>query len=364
MRSNRVLVLVALILLIGAVVGGFLWWRSTGQEEEVEPTPTEEIAEYVEIVVAAQNIGVGQKIEVEDNAVVLDEWREDALPLAGYFEALEQVDGKFARVEIPRGMPVTPNMLGEPGGRLSVSGSAAALFEAGRVAYAIPMDTLGAVAWAPKPGDHVDVIAALKLVAVDEEFQSPLPNLFTSLPTGEEATPLSGTYGRFENLPNGTPALIVPSGPSLPNIIVQLTVQDAIVWNIGVWPEEEEEAGVAATPVPEQQEGVLGEGQQQQQPTPPPSPQQQGQIVKPITLLVPPQDALVLKYLWEIGADMDLALRPAGDTDPFITEPVWLRYVLDRYQIPATMPDLPVAPTPITEEQLELTPAPTPGAEE
>ena len=100
------------------------------------------------------------------------------------------------------------------------------------------------------------------------------------------------------------------------------------------------------------------------QATPPPPPA----IIEPIridliTLLVTRQDAVVLKYLLEMGADLDLVLRPAGDTATAITEPVWLRYVLDKYQIPDTMPDLPIAPTPVR-EMLELTPLATPTVEE
>jgi len=355
MRGNRTLILLAVLLLLVALVGGFFWMRSRGGlgSQEAEVTPTEDLTDYEEIVVAAQSISGGQQILTEQGAAILQPWPKDSLPLE-YFNTLEQVDSKFARMDIPRGMPILPNMLGEPGGMLSVSGSSAALFESGRVAYAIPMDTLGAVAWAPQPGDHVDVLAAVKLVAVDEEFQSPLPNLFQSLPAGEEEQPLAGTFGRFETLPNGQDALVFQSSVSIPNLIVQLTVQDAIVWHIGVWEEAqatqvtgvsaEEEAGAGA---------LLGEGMQTQAPAAPPA-EPVGETVKPLTLLLTHQDALILKYLVEMGADLDLVLRPAGDTAPAITEPVWLRYVLDRYQLPDVV-ELPVAPTPVR-EMLELTP--------
>lgn len=347
MRSNRGLVLVALLLIIVAAGGGFLWLRGANQgAPEVEATPTEPPQKLVDIVVAAQNINRGQRIMVEDLAVVLQPWPEDALPLE-YFNALEQVDQKFARMDIPRGMPIVPRMLGEPGGMLSVEGSAAALFEKGRVAYAIPIDTQGAIAWAPMPGDHVDVIAAIKLIPVDQEFQSPLPNQFISLPR-EEQTPLSGSFGRFEALPNGQEALIFQSGPSIPHLVVQLTVQNAIVWRVGVWNEPAPAQVTGATaPAPQQQGGLLGAAPQTQaQPTPAPTPVLRRDI-EPVTLLVQPQDALVLKYLVEMGADLDLVLRPTGDTGLYITEPVWLRYILDKYQIPEQPSNLPVAPTPV-----------------
>ncbi len=373
MRGNKTLVFIALFLIL-VVVGGYFWWQSRGPvEEAVESTPTEEPILTVEIVVAAQRIDRGKLILAEDNAVIMLEWPEDMLPLV-YFDSLEQVDGKFARMEIPRGAPVVPDMLGQPGGMLAVSGSSAALFETGRVGYAIPMDTQGAVGWAPLPGDHVDVLAAIKLIPVDTEFQSPLPNLFQSLPRPEEVQSetgveaIQGIYGRFENLPNGQAAVIYPADAGiLPNLVVQMTVQDAIVWHIGAWQEENEEetqvTGVTSEVTEEEDGSVMGEALGAQATPPPPL-----AIVEPIridliTLLVTRQDAVVLKYLLEMGADLDLVLRPAGDTAPAITEPVWLRYVLDKYQIPDTMPDLPIAPTPVR-EMLELTPLATPTVEE
>ena len=366
MRGNKTLIFIALFLLFGTVAGYF-WWKSRGSDKEVvEATPTEELNRTVDIVVAAQNIGRGNPILVKDNAVIMQPWPEDSLPLA-YFDSLEQVDGKFARMEIPRGFPVVSDMLLESGEMLAVSGSSAAWFEAGRVAYAIPMDTQGAVGWAPLPGDHVDVLAAIKLIPVDEEFQSPLPNMFQALPKGgaEESVEFTGgVYGRFEALPNGQDAVIYPSGTgNIPNLVVQMTVQDAIVWHVGTWQEEEVKMPEVSPAETEEGGSMLNEAMQAQTTPPPPAAVVEPIRVDLITLLVTRQDAVVLKYLLEMGADLDLVLRPAGDTATAITEPVWLRYVLDKYQIPDTAPDLPIASTPVR-ETLELTPLATPTVEE
>ncbi len=341
MRNRNVLLLIALILIIAAVGSGY-WWLQQGKQPppEAQATPTPQ--NVVPIVVAAQDIGRGQKILIEDGAVVTQTWPVDSLPLT-YFTDPQEVEGKFARMDIPRGMPIVPGMLGEPGGMLAVNGSAAALFEPGRVAYAIPMDIQGAVAWAPKPGDHVDVLASIKLIQVDEEFQSPTPNLFTALPRDGNDPMLSGTYGRFETLPNGEPAFVFPAGSSVPNVVVQMTVQDAIVWHVGLWSET-----TGTEPTAQQNAG--GEPV----PTPPPTPETHPEV-EPVTLLVTPQDALVLKYLMEMGADLDLVLRPAGDTAPVITEPVWLQYIVDKYQLPTDAPNLPIAPQPMR-EPLQVTP--------
>jgi hypothetical protein len=329
----------------------------------------------MEIVVAAQNIGRGSELSTEKQAITMWPWPEEELP-PDYFDALEQVDGRFARVDIPRGMPVLPSMLGEAGGKISKDGSAAALFgDPNRRAYVIPMDTQGAVAWALRPGDHVDILAAITLQPVDEEFRTPLPNQFETLtPIGttaegeEQAVFQTGTYGRFETLPNGLQGVIIPSQTPLPSyLVVQMTVQDAIVWHVGIWGEEEEtevEGAAAVEATPEQ--GTLGEAEQPPEaPTPAPTPDQRVEI-EPITLLVTPQDALILKYLQEMGADLDLALRSTGDVETTFTEPVWLRYVLDRYEIPSEPPQVPVDMTPVDEtlELTPLTPPPAPEAEE
>ncbi|MDX9956309.1 MAG: SAF domain-containing protein, partial [Anaerolineae bacterium] len=124
MRSNRgILLIILLLILVG--IGGFFWLRLRGAQDtpESEVTPTEPPQELVEIVVAAQDIPRGQRIIVEDLAVVLQPWPKEALPLE-YFNTTQDVDQKFARMDIARGMPLAPSMLGLPGGMLSVGGSA------------------------------------------------------------------------------------------------------------------------------------------------------------------------------------------------------------------------------------------------
>ncbi len=381
MRGNRTLIIIAVILLFIALGGAYLWLSGgldslLGEEEPVAegPTPTPEVAR-VEVVVAAQNIGAGAKILSGDDAIVLQPWPEDALPMA-YFEELDEVEGKFARTDIPRGIPIMSSMLGEPGGKLSVSGSSAALFgDQGRRAYVIPLDAQGGVAWAIQPGDHVDVLASLNLMPVDEEFQTQLPNAFTPLEPvggvpGEEGEIRGGLqpgvrypYGRFETLPGGEDIFIIPEANQLPTyLVVQMTVQDAIVWNVGIWEDDgDKDSGAVTTEDAQGEGGALVDEGQPQQPAPPT--QEETPSNDYVTLLVTPQDALVLKYLYEMGADLDLALRAAGNDAPVITEPIWLQYVLDKYQIPGSPPNLPIK---LKKEPVqEITPQapPTPAEE-
>ena len=53
-----------------------------------------------------------------------------------------------------------------------------------------------------------------------------------------------------------------------------------------------------------------------------------------ITLIVSNQDAITLNYLMLAGANLNLVLRSAGDTELKNTEAVTLQFILDQYQIP------------------------------
>ncbi len=378
MRGNKTLMIVAVLLIIGVVVvGGIYLWtviiNPPPSVEVVEPTPTPVTVPEKEIVVAANAIPRGMLIRAEDNAITLQKWPLDSLP-AEYYETLEEVDRKYARIDIPRGMPVLPNMIAQVEGMLSTTGSAASYFAPDdRVAYAIPMDTQGAVAWALKPGDRVDVIAALAMTSVEPDLVAESIKMFTVLIDDPEMEAQTGYYGHFELLPTGQHAgvtgLITNSFTSL---VVQLTVQDAIVWHVGIWKDvEAEQPAVATAPVTETTAtgggGLLGGGGAAPavaaEPTPSPA-FMEYKDVEPVTLLVTREDALILKYLLEMGADLDLVLRPAGKTGTVIpTQPVWYRYLIDKYQLPAEMPTDVVAPVPIRQPLVVPTVA-TPAPEE
>ena len=237
------------------------------------------------------------------------------------------------------------------------------------MAYSVPFDVQGAVGWAIEPGDRVDVLAALNMVPVYTDFLDDGVKQFTYLQSeGEEAVAQTSPFGRFELLPNGQWAAIHPletEAPADPALLVQMTVQDAVVWHLGTWEEdaavvEEPVAGAATT---ETEAGPLG-GIGGAQAAPTPVPVQEERTVELVTLLVTREDALVLKYLYEMGADLDLVLRPAGVTGTVLqTQPIWFRYIVDRYQLPSEMPDDPVGPAAI-HPPLEILPEPTPVPEE
>ena len=91
-------------------------------------------------------------------------------------------------------------------------------------------------------------------------------------------------------------------------------MQNARVLGLGDW------VAVAPTPAPQ------GGGGQQATPVP--------AVPQVATLEVDPQDALVLKYARENGAQMDIALRSARDVESrFSTEAVTLQYVFERFKV-------------------------------
>ena len=341
MRSGRMLVIIGLIVVLGAVAVGAILWRmgaigakptpSAGALEEGEAVPYVPPEGMQDIVVAAQNVPRGGRIA--SDAVQLASWPITAVP-QGALTAVEDALDRIARVDLVLDMPVTENMLTDKPGELGGVGSDAALqIPVGKVAYALPVSRYSSVAWALRPGDHVDVIISLSVIDLDEEFQTALQNNATCVQPAEGEGCQGGVMGRITVLPNGWVVNLTPNGAQRPRLVTQLTVQDAIVLRVGDWPSEGEALpGAQATPPPEAQP-AQGEGQAQPTPLPRSS-------VEPLTLIVTPQDAMVLKYAQEVGASIDLVLRSAGAAAQITTESVTLQYIFDRFdiQLPPKLP--------------------------
>ena len=86
----------------------------------------------------------------------------------------------------------------------------------GKVAYALPVGRYSGVAWAIRPGDHVDVIISLLVVDLDEEFQTILPNNASCVQPPEGEGCQGGVLGRLEVLPNGWVVNLRPSEEQRP----------------------------------------------------------------------------------------------------------------------------------------------------
>jgi len=360
MRGGRLLLILGVIVLIGAIAVAVLLLTGD-QEPSPGPTDGEDVTPTPmntrEIVIAVQKLPRGLRITEDLEALQIQPWPVDALP-AGTFSQPEQVYGSIVRTEIPRGMPVLETMVTQDVDEVGETGSDAALtIPENRVAYALPVARYSSVAWGVKPGDHVDVLLSFLMVDLDQEYQSPLPNnaeclSFPDEGEGEEEGAQQectiSLMGRLETLPNDWVVNVIPRQEQRPRLVSQVTVQDAVVLQLGDWPEAEVDKEQPA-PQPTPTSPAQGDPDTQTPPTPTPTPP----AVKPLTLAVTRQDAIVLDYALAVGARMNLVLRPVGDTAIDTTESVTLQYLVDRFNIELP-PKLPYGVTPPVSELQQI----------
>jgi pilus assembly protein CpaB len=359
MRRGRVFIYLALILLLGLVAVAVVYVRILLPAQAApDPAAVTPVVDLVSVVVATQRIPRGS---VMDESVLgtIDIQRD--LMIEGYFSEVSKLVGRRARVDLEANMLITSGMVVDSAEQLSSIGSVAALsIPRGMVAVSIPINRLSAVSYAPQPGDHVNVIATLLMVDLDTDFQSIKPNqsaavlgagpgvlIGTGTAEGGNAT-LDGELAKItaQNAAGGAAAVmgravidpvleqtfyIVPSERQRPRLVSQSLLQDAMVLGMGDFPSSgqkveelpaEEVAPTEAAPTEE----------------PPAEPEQAAKRPDVITLVVTPQDAVTLNYLIYAGAQLTLALRPAGDDSRVQTEAATLDFLLKNYQIPVPVP--------------------------
>ncbi len=326
MRDRRTFMLVILMVLaVALLVGYFLLKRRAPAPSEAGMTPTVEVVPAVPIVIARNNLDRGMTIT--EGMVETWLWPSNRLPPL-YYQDVNEVYGKIVRVPIAQGEPIMPTMLTEEMPSPEGGSDLALKIPVGKRAVAVPVDLLGAVAWHIQPGDRVDILASWNVVELDEEFQSPLPNNWIILQCAEGMT-CQGVMGRMEMLPTGQPVMVYPSGPGRTGYIAQVTIQNALVVDIGPYQPTPEVIFSQPVITPSQPTGPTGPTAAQ--PTPTPTPVVKGSDV--IILLLDTQDALVMKSLLELQANITLALRGVKDNEPAHTEPVTLEYLVSRYGI-------------------------------
>jgi pilus assembly protein CpaB len=297
------------------------------------------IPDKVDIVVITQKAPRG---------TVLDETVLGLIPLprdlviAGMFTDLAQVVGRQAKFDLDSGIPLTINMLVDSAAQLSDAGSVAALsIPEGMVAKSIPINRLASVSYALRPGDRVVVIASMQFIDLDANFQTKLPNA-TALVYGSsivlsaeggpprltsEIVPSDGKYGRAErdNEITEEKIYVIPSEAQRPRLATQVIIPSATVLHVGDFSYDDGALGAGALPAPEPT------------PIPPEGEAAAAPVEKPpdnITLIVSPQQAVILTYLIDSGVEISLALRSAGDTTVIDTETATMQFFLDDYSIP------------------------------
>lgn len=333
-KGNKIILYSVLIVAILTALAYLLLSnrKSPGANNQSGATPTPNY-ELVEIVVASQSIPRGSVIT--NTVLTTIKYPKTNLPQGTFFTSIEEAVGTKAKYNIDPGVPLTLNMVIHEG----VGSLASFDIPSGMTAYSIPASPETAVAYAPQKGDHIIVVGCLLLTDVDTNFQTVLPNNTTStfapgvLVDGSGITnstivqPLSDDMktnrGRYEmDTTLNQLIYVVPSELQRPRLVCQTIIQDAVVLNVGMFPLITTEAGAAptATPVAGANEAVTVEG-----PTYPGS----------VTLVVSPQDTVVLNYLLLSGAKLSMALKGAGDTSNYATDPVTLQYIMDEKNIPS-----------------------------
>jgi pilus assembly protein CpaB len=283
MRRGRVLILLGLILAL--VTAGGVFYILT---QSASPTTTVEI-EREEVVVAVQPIPEDEPIE---GRVELRSMPVEAIP-EGAIRSVESTAGLLSAGPIPQGTIIQPELLISPT-ELALEGELGKLVEPGYEAVAFPITELSSVSYGIRPGDHVDVLMTFFFVDMDQETQTKEP-ICPPLCPSLESREADVTEQR-------------------PRLTSQLTLQDVEVLGVGEW--------VSRPAVPE--EGAEpGRGQEE------------GPVEPPgfITVMLTPQDALVLKLAREYGASIDLAVRAQDDHQQFVTQEVTLDYILARFTI-------------------------------
>jgi Flp pilus assembly protein CpaB len=359
MQRGRFLILIALLLILSiagiflavALSGGLpgiLGGRARGAETPLAngETPIAVTATpqpVLQILAAGQNLQRGAVIPTE--ALIAIPWPTSIVPPSAITNPVDIV-GTRARYTIARGEPIFSTMIVQSLLQISPFGSdAAAQIPPGFVGISIPYSRTNGVALGIKDGDHVNVIVSWSIVDIDQQFQTILPNLSAVLnpPNPDGALNLApsvvGVVNEtgLKNSPVGRGEVgvntnetfyVVPSEPQRARLVTQGIIQDALVLHVGDFGANKPEV-ILPTPTAVPNATASAPPPPTATPLPPDI----------ITLVVSPQDSLVLNYVNRIvekypgAVAVTLALRSAGDTSRVDTESVTLQYMFQKFNI-------------------------------
>lgn len=155
-----------ILLAVALIAGGIAAWLAVGREpdpipepavvQQVAPATLPPAAPTVEVLVAKAPIAVGTRLTPE-----LLEWqkwpeetvRTEYVTSATTPEAITDLSGSVARLEILAGEPVRREKLGQAG-----AGYLSAILEPGKRAVSVSIDAKSASGGFIMPNDHVDVV--------------------------------------------------------------------------------------------------------------------------------------------------------------------------------------------------------------
>lgn len=335
MRRGRTMIFVILIIIIALGVGYVAIRQfigaSTQANQQQQPTS-------VEVYIAGQNIPQGGKITQEVLTTITIP-QDKVISVMYTTDKLGGLLNKVAKFPLDQGVMITESMVSDASNALAISGPEwAASIPPGMTAMSLPISRLSVSAYAITDGAHVNLNACFLFVDVDPAFQTVLPNLTATLsgtgfppdalPTLTVGVGAAGSsQGRLEldpSLGSQQPFYIIPNniadvGGQRPRMVCQMLLQDAVVLKLGNFPLSSATT-VAADP---NTEAVV---------TDPNAPSPAAPDI--VTLIVSPQDSIILTYLMYTNAQITMTLRNPTDQARQATEASTLQFLLSQYNIP------------------------------
>ena len=272
---------VALVLALVAGGAAFI----TLQRASVAPAG-QTLSATTSVVVAAHPVAIGSLLSEAD--LTVQSLPAGALPM-GTMAAIGEAAGQVSTVPLNTGEMVLANHLTKPD--ITALNAAFTLPE-GKVAVTLASEDLLSDVSMVQSGDHVNVMYSLK---IKRQVQNSSAGGSAS-GYDQQSEERQYTFG------------------TLQNVTVVSVMRSAL---------KEEVQASSAT-------GDAKQAQAQAQPV---------GAARAYILALDPQDALVLKYLKDAGAAMDLALRNVTDETDHVAKPVDVKYVVDRYQLPVCQAD-------------------------
>lgn len=320
---GRIFILIALIMILGVAILYLMVVRPQNQTAQNAAPTAAPAEEMTTIVVSVQPIPYGT--ELTESVLTTVPYPKKLFVPGVFYSDISELVGKRAKMDLDAKVPITSSLITD-----GMSGSLASFkIPEGMVAVTIPMmNPIASVGYSVQPGDHVNVIASMMFVDVDSEYQSELPNLTTRV-ISPDKSPMDepsivdyvgsadegAKQGRAEQDSTlGQPVYLQPSESQRPRLVSQTILQDILVLDVGVadLTPQTTTSNAQVTPTPSATTAA---------------------VPKIVTLVVTPQDANTLNYLIYAGAEMNLALRGAGDEQRVKTDSVTLQYTMDTYSI-------------------------------
>ena len=206
---------------------------------------------------------------------------------------------------------------------LAATGSDASLFiPAGKVAITFPISAATSVGYAVGAGDRVDMLVSFSILDVNQEGQYPVIPFNRDLLDELVAAGMPNADAVAKVLEAQAKAQVQP------RLVTQLTLQNIEVMYVGEWPADGRLPQATPT-LPPDQVPAPAPAAAPAPGTPTPTPPRPTMLI----LLVDQQQALIVKWLLESNAMVELALRGANDNAPVSTDPVSYSYILTTFNI-------------------------------